>query len=128
MIENSDADSPAAVEVLKATRVALSEAPATYGPASVLDVLLRRGARPEVRKVLLDASTVGAASTPGALRIYAAAVVALAYRRRLESIGRALIEAADSGPEAALTGQLDAAVAAVHRIGKRLVQLRGDVP
>lgn len=128
LVEDADLESPAAVEVLNAIRVAVAERRDVYGPSTVLDVLLRRGARPEVRRVLLDATTAGAATSLGALLHYAAMTVSLAFRRRVESVAHALREAADGGPEAVLTGQLDTAVDAVRGIAERLQLLRGSTP
>ena len=124
-IENTDMQSPANAVVLDAIRAAVVLDADVFGPAAVWDRLTRNGSRPEVRKAMLDATTSGAASTPGALRFYASSVVAAAYRRQVESIGNALVTASSDASEASLSGLVDTAVAKLRATEARLLQLRG---
>ena len=112
-------------EIWAAIRTALSENPDRHSATAVLDVLVRRGARRDVRKALLDAVSAGSATSVGALRMYATVVVSLAYRRRAAGIGMAIMDAADTAPEDALGAQVDTAVAAFRSVSERLAILRG---
>ena len=79
-----------------------------------------------VKKVLLDAITSGAASNTIAPRMYATAVVADAYRRRFELLGKALTEAADTMAEGDLLPMLREAGTDAVKHAERLAALRGD--
>jgi replicative DNA helicase len=126
LIENTDMQSPANAVVLDVIRTAVVLDADVFGPAVVWDRLTRNGSRREVRKAMLDASTSGAASTPGALAYYASMIVAAAYRRQMESIGLALVTASSDAPEVSLSGLVDAAVAKLRATEERLRQLRGS--
>lgn len=128
LVQNADMQSPANAVVLEAIRTAVVLDAAVFGPAAVWDRLTRNGSRPEVRKAMLDATTSGAASTPGAIRFYASSVVAAAYRRQVESIGNALVTASSDAPEVSLSGLVDAAVAELRATERRLRALRGETP
>lgn len=123
---DSDLDYPHS-EVLAAIRAAVATSVDSFGPGAVLDAVLRGGSRPEVRKALVDAA---ATSGPGsaALSQLGATVVSLAYRRRGESLGHALVTVARDGAEADLGAMVDSAVSAIKATEARLLALRGVTP
>ncbi|WP_237568690.1 hypothetical protein [Mycolicibacterium lacusdiani] len=128
LIETTDMRSPANAVVLETIRAAVVLDADVFGPAAVWDRLTRNGSRPEVRAALLNATTSGAACTPVALRFYASAVVAAAYRRQVESIGNALVTASSDASEVSLSGLVDTAVAKLRATEERLRALRGETP
>lgn len=99
---------------------------------AVGDELQRRGAlagesgRLTARR-LADAITSGAGANTLAVRSYATAVVADAYRRRYETAGKALTEAATDLAEADLLPLLRGIGTDAVRHADRLAALRGEV-
>lgn len=125
-----DVTAPGYRDVLKALLdLAMSGQP--HDTVAVGDELQRRGllaghTGQQIKMALLDASTAGRAANPLALRCYAAAVCAEAFRQKFETIGKALIEAAATAPEHDLLPLLRNAGTDAVRHAKRLAQLRGE--
>ena len=93
--------------------------------AVIVDDELRRVG--QLSKPIADrlnaATTCGA--VPAALRGYATAVVAASLRRRVESVGKALTEAADTMAEDDLAPMAQRAAAVIASCAARLDKLRG---
>jgi replicative DNA helicase len=124
LVRDDDLADPAAAVVVAAVRT-LVDAGKPAGPQLILDELRRTGTlRENVAGVLREATTAGACSQ--AARHYAAAVVAEALRRRVESAGYALSTAADTAAEAELAPMVAGAAAAVADCAHRLEALRGE--
>lgn len=123
----ADADMPTtATELVLVAVRRLVAAGTPPGPELVHDDIVRVGElSSDVAKAIRDATTSGAA--PNALRQYAAAVVAQALRRYVESAGNALVTAADEAPEHALAQTVLAASTRCLNCAKRLRVLRGEV-
>lgn len=123
LVRPDDFESCAVATVFDTIR-RLAESGRAHSPELVLDELRRVGRlTPELARVLASAATCGA--SPGACRQLAAAVVAGAWRRRVESAGRALADAADTSAEPALVALVERAVAAIRATAARLEKLRG---
>lgn len=121
LVADDDLDSPALATVLAAMR----RMPGPYGPQLVEAELLRAGElEPLVAAELRDAVTAGASTV--AARQYAAAVVAAAFRRRVESFGHALVEAAVDAAEAEVSALVTRCATQLASAANRLTQLRGD--
>jgi replicative DNA helicase len=96
------------------------------GPALVIDELRRAGRLDRVTaNHVQDAATSGA--QPGAVRSYAAAVLAEALRRRIDSAGTALTAAAADAAEADLAPLVTRAAESVRDCADRLTALRGGI-
>ncbi|WAL46791.1 hypothetical protein [Rhodococcus pyridinivorans] len=113
------------------TVCALAAAGQPHDTIAVGDELQRRGllaghTGQQIKMCLLNASTAGRAANPLALRRYAAAVSANAFRQRFETIGKALTEAAAAAPEHDLMPMLRQAGTDAVRHAKRLATLRGE--
>lgn len=109
----------------------LIEAGRPHDTTTVVDELQRCGdlggpAGDLIKRSWLDATTAGASEHPFALKSYASAVVSDAFRRRFETLGKALVEAAATAAEHDLMPMLRAAGTEAARHAKRLDQLRGD--
>lgn len=125
LVRDDDVDDPALAAVLAAMRT-LSTAGRALGPQLVLDELRRTGKlRGLVPDRLREATTSGA--LPEAALEYAAAVVADALRRRIESAGAALSAAATTAAEADLAPLVAQAAASVSDCARRLAVLRGEI-
>ncbi|MDH6283281.1 DnaB-like helicase N-terminal domain-containing protein [Prescottella agglutinans] len=121
-----DFQNPAARTVFPVL-VSLLDAGRPHDPTAVADELARRGLLTEpVKRFLLDATTAGAQANSLAPRSYATAIAAKAYRERFESIGKALVEAAETFPEVDLLPLLRKAGTDAVRHAKRLATLRGE--
>lgn len=124
LVADDDIADPALAAVLGAVR-ALVDAGTPPSPQLVADELRRVGnLRGNVADRLRAATTAGAAS--GAVRQYAAATVAEAFRRRVESVGHALTTAAGTAAEADLAPLVANAAAGIADCAHRLDALRGD--
>lgn len=123
-VADDDVADPATAELLSIIRPMLA-AGQPVGPMLVVDELTRRGwhGRP-VAESLRSAINCGA--VPEALRGYSCAVVAASLRRRVESAGTALTEAAGSMHEDDLAPLAQRAAAAVVECAARLDRLRGE--
>lgn len=123
LVLDDDVADPALCEVLKVAR-SLIYARQPVSPVVVRDEL-RRGGEPSkaVDDRLLIATTAGA--VPEALRAYACAVVAASLRRRVESAGHALADAAESMAESDLGPLAERAAAGIANCAVRLAELRG---
>ncbi|WP_395704544.1 DnaB-like helicase N-terminal domain-containing protein [Rhodococcus ruber] len=109
----------------------LIQAGRPHDTTTVVDELQRCGdlggpAGDLIKRAWLDATTAGASEHPFALKSYASAVVSDAFRRRFETLGKALVEAAATTAENDLMPMLQAAGLEAKRHAKRLAQLRGD--
>lgn len=124
LVRDDDLADPALATVLAAIRT-LSTAGRMLGPQLVLDELRRTGElRGRVPDRLREATTSGA--SPEAARAYAAAVVANALRRRIESTGSALSAAAMTAAEPDLAPLVAQAAATVSECAHRLALLRDE--
>jgi hypothetical protein len=124
LVADDDVADPALAQLLGVIR-SMVYAHESLGPAIVLDELTRSdGAGGPVADRLLQATTCGA--VPDAVRGYAAAVVAASLRRRVESAGNALTEAAAQLHEDELAPLAQRAAAAVVDCAARLERLRGE--
>jgi hypothetical protein len=124
VVRDDDMATPSQEAVLAAVR-GLVAAGTPPGPQLVLAALRRAGTLKHfAARDLQDATTSGA--QPMALREYAAAVVSVALRRRIESAGSALIEAADVAVEDDLTPLVVGALTACLTCAGRLAKLRGE--
>ena len=92
-------------------------------PQLVLDEVCRHGVKREVCTAVIDATTCGA--WPEACRDYAAAVLAAALRRQVESGGAALTSASVESAEADLPVIAAKVADRCRDIAHRLEQLRG---
>lgn len=131
LLADDDLDDPHARPILYAIRW-LVEAGKPHNGTAIADQLQRSGLfggerGQQTKKVLLDAITSGAASNSLAPRMYAKAVVADAYRRRYELLGKSLVEAADTMAEDDLLPLLREAGTEAVKHAQRLEQLRGEV-
>ncbi|WP_072689370.1 hypothetical protein [Rhodococcus marinonascens] len=126
LLDLNDLDTPAARTVMEVVLSLLDARRPHYGTA-VGNELARRGLHSDsVKRFLLDAITCGADANTLAPQSYTAALVAQAYRARFESLGKALVEAAQSFPESDLLPLLrQAGTEAVHH-ARRLAELRGE--
>ncbi|MGI1849930.1 hypothetical protein [Rhodococcus ruber] len=125
-----DLDDPHLHPILAAIRH-LVAAHRPHDGTTVGDELQRRGAlageagRITARR-LLDAITCGAGANTLTVRSYATAVVAQSYRRRYETAGKALAEAATDLAETDLLPLLRDIGTDAVRHADRLAALRGD--
>lgn len=129
-VADDDLDDPNARVILFCIRFLIG-AKHPHDGTAVGDQLQRSGrlggdSGHQVKKMLLDAITSGAASNTIAPRVYATAVVADAYRRRYELLGKALVEAADTMAEDDLLPMLREAGTDAVKHADRLAVLRGD--
>lgn len=123
LVHDSDVDAPLST-VLAATR-ALAARDVPPGPQLVMDELRRTGKLTrQVATCLMTATTTGACAS--AARHYAAATVSESMRRRVESAGAALTEAASTAPEVDLGPLVERAATAVQECAHRLEKLRGE--
>ncbi len=122
LVADDDLADPHLATVLSALRD-MTDTGTHISPQLVMDKLTRDGVHRPVLMALSDATLSGAAS--GAVREYAAAVVAAALRRRTESSGVALSAAADEAPEASLADIACKIAARIADTAHRLVTLRG---
>lgn len=110
--------------VLSSVRVLVSRG-APVSPQLALDELKRTGRLTrQVATVLAAITTAGACSH--AAQYYAAATVAESLRRKVESAGHALAEAATSAAEADLAPLAEQAAKSAADCAERLAVLRGD--
>ena len=124
LVKDDDVEDPALAKGL-ATARAMIYARQPHGPQLVLDELKRSGTlTPIVADCLKSATTCGADA--GAIRQYAAAVVADSLRRRVASAGAALSSIADTAAEGDIAPMVERAAAAVQDCADRLAALRGD--
>ncbi|MBZ4558590.1 hypothetical protein GBO17_14255 [Mycobacterium avium subsp. hominissuis] len=124
LVADDDFSSPA-LSVLVGTVRRLAAAGQPCDAQVVLDELSRAGGLHRgMALALTDATTTGA--VPQAARFYAAAVVARSLRRRVESAGHALVEAAHISAERDLTTLISRATVSVLDCAGRLAELRGD--
>ena len=124
LVADDDLESPALSEVVAIIR-RLAAAGRPCDAQMVLDELGRGGrVHRSVALALMDATASGA--QPQAARYYAAVVVAAALRRKLESAGHALIEAAQTAAEANLAPIVTRAAGACLDCAARLAELRGE--
>jgi hypothetical protein len=123
LVHDDDLADPPTSAVLATIRTLADRA---VGPQLVLDDLMRRGeASPSVRRALITALTAGAAL--GAAGDYAAAALAEALRRKVESFGHALQQAADSASEAELGALIAHGATECAGLAARLNAFRGGV-
>ncbi|WP_211145705.1 hypothetical protein [Mycobacterium interjectum] len=123
LVHDDDITDPQAAVVLSVIR-RLHHAGKPVSPQLVLDELIRTGARRSTFKAVADAVASGAC--PESSREYAAAVVAKALRRRVESGGTALRSASRSATEAELAPLAAQVAATVTDTAHRLARLRGE--
>jgi hypothetical protein len=124
LVADDDLEAPA-LSVLVATIRHLAAARRPVHAQMVFDELGRGGGvHSGIATALMHATTCGA--LPDAARSYAAAVVARSLRRKVESAGHALVEAAKCGPEASLAHIISRATVACLDCAGRLAELRGD--
>ncbi len=123
LIRDEDLADPPTSAVLATIRALADRA---VSPQLVLDDLTRRGeASPLVRRALITAVTAGAAL--GAAGDYAAAALAAALRRKVDSLGHALQQAADNASEAELGMLILNGANECAGLAGRLNVLRGGV-
>jgi replicative DNA helicase len=123
VVLDDDIADPAIAALVKVIRAMRADGQ-PISPVLVLDELQRRGGpRSPVGDRLLQATTAGA--VPEVLSGYARAVVAASLRRRTESVGRALTEAAGSMHEDDLAPMAQRAAASIATCAARLEKLRG---
>lgn len=122
LVANDDIADPATAEVVKVIR-SMIYARQAVSPVLVADEIRRAGGlSPLVADRLREATTAGA--VPEAVPQYAAAVVALSLRRRMESAGNALTTAAASMAESDLAPLVERAAAGITDCAARLEKLR----
>ena len=125
LVHDDDIESPALSVVLAMVRQ-LAAAGRPCDAQIVMDELHRTGTvSRDVAQALMDATASGA--DPAAARYYGAAVVSSALRRRIESAGHALTEAASAAAEPVLAVLVTRWARAVQDCADRLAALRGDV-
>ncbi|WP_181005882.1 DnaB-like helicase N-terminal domain-containing protein [Mycobacterium marinum] len=123
-VADDDFDSPA-LSVLVTTVRRLATAGRPCDAQMVMDELARGGGvHRGIALALMDATSAGA--VPQAGRFYAAAVVAGSLRRRVESAGNALTEAAQDAAETDLAPIISRAAAACLDCAGRLAELRAE--
>lgn len=122
LVHDDDLATPALGTVFAEIR-GMAERGRRITPQLVLDEVCRRGVKREVCTAVIDATTCGA--WPEACRDYAAAVLAAALRRQVESGGAALASAAVEAAEADLPVIAATVAQQCADIGRRLHQLRG---
>ncbi|EOM74620.1 hypothetical protein DW322_03430 [Rhodococcus rhodnii] len=123
-VADNDVEHPGYRRLLRTIRH-LTKQGRPHGTVCVADELTRTGQMtPDARRALIDATTAGA--EPLALRGYAAAVVADAYRWQYELAGKSLVEAAHSWPEHELVGYLRGLGTTLVAHDRRLGALRGE--
>lgn len=122
IVHEDDLASPHAGAVLAAIR-ALTDRGTTVCPQMVLSELMRVGASRPAIDALRIATTAGAASC--AARDLAGAVVAAAFRRKVESSGHAMKSAAERMAEADLGALVSHVANDCGDTAARLARLRG---
>ena len=123
LVADDDVADPHVADLLRCAR-SLIYAHEAVGPVILADELGRAGTLTKlVGDRLTAATTCGA--VPTALRGYACAVVAASLRRRVESAGKALTEAAETMHEDDLAPMAQRAAAAIASCAARLDKLRG---
>jgi DnaB-like helicase N terminal domain len=123
LVADDDFEAPA-LSVLVATIRRLAGAGRPCDAQMVLDELGRDGGvHRGIAMQLMDATASGA--VPQAARFYAGAVVARSLRRKVESAGNALIEAAQDASEASLAAIVSRAAVSCLDCAGRLAELRG---
>lgn len=121
LVHDDDVDPP--LDGLIVAVRSLAAAGVLPSPQLVADELRRTGKMTRsVGTMLAACATTGACAS--AARHYAAAVVAIALRRKVESFGSALTDAAASGAEDSLRPLVERASAAILETSDRLVALR----
>jgi replicative DNA helicase len=124
LVADDDFESPA-LSALVATIRHLATAGQPCDAQMVLDALGRDGGvHRGIALALMDATASGA--QPQAARFYAAAVVAGSLRRKVESAGHALIEAATTTAENNLAPLISRTTASCLDCARRLAVLRGE--
>jgi replicative DNA helicase len=124
LVADDDFEQPA-LSVLVTTIRRLAVAGKPCDAQMVLDELGRDGGvHHGIALALMDATASGA--VPQAARFYAAAVVARSLRRRVESAGHALIEAASDAAEPNLAAIVSRAAVSCLDCAGRLAELRSD--
>lgn len=124
LVADDDFEAPA-LSVIVATIRRLAAAGTPCDAQVVLDELGRDGGvHRGIALALMDATASGA--VPQAVRFYAGAVVARSLRRKVESAGNALIEAAQDAAEASLPAIVSRAAVSCLDCAGRLAELRGD--
>lgn len=126
LLDLDDVENPAARTVIEIV-VSLLDAERPHNGTAVGDELARRGLLDEpVKRFLLDAITSGADANTIAPQSYTTALVAKAYRARFETLGKALVEAAETFPEGDLLPLLRKAGTEAVQHARRLSALRGE--
>lgn len=124
LVNDDDFEQPA-LSVLVATIRRLATGGHPCDAQMVLDELGRGGAvHRGIALQLMDATVSGAA--PQAARYYAAAVLARSLRRKVDSAGHALVEAAQCASEGNLAAVVSRAAVSCLDCAGRLAELRGD--
>ena len=122
-VEDLDVDEPAQTVLAAVRALALRGTPPS--PQLVGDDLRRRGKLTRSVAVWLqNATTSGACAT--AARDYAAAVVAEAFRNRVESFGSGLASTAVSASEADVAALVERAACGIRAVAARLAELRSE--
>ena len=125
LVHDDDLEHPADAGVLAAIRT-LALAGKPTGPQLVFDELRRTGAATgPVLDHLRAAVTSGAEAL--AVDAYAAAVVAISFRRLVANIGNAMMELADLAPEADIVRVITSATARITKTAERMAMLRGEL-
>lgn len=123
LVADDDLESPA-LSVLVATIRHLATSGHPCDAQVVLDELGRAGSVHQgIALALMDATASGA--MPESARFYAAAVVARSLRRKIESAGHALVEAASESAECNLAAIVSRATVFCLDCAGRLAELRG---
>jgi replicative DNA helicase len=116
---------PEAGQVVYASIVALARRGVPPSSQLVLDDIKRLGKLTRTRGVWLASATTSGACASAA-RSYAAALLAESLRREAESMGQALISAAESYSEIELAKLGEIVTTRLGYIAGRLAELRGD--
>ncbi|OFJ55175.1 DnaB-like helicase N-terminal domain-containing protein [Mycolicibacterium grossiae] len=125
-IREEDFEKPSVAAVFAAITTLIEDESKPYGPQLVLDELRRSGTfDPNVSRHLQDATTSGV-DTGAPLRHYAAAMLANTFRRRVESLGTALIQTAPYASEDELAHVVETGASSVNDCLARLRQMRGE--
>jgi replicative DNA helicase len=122
----ADFEQPSAADIYEAiTRLVNAGNP--HGPEAVLAELTRTGqASDAARKTLLDATTAGSSGLETEVRFHASSIVGAAFRRRVETWGKALVDASSNLPEVDLMPLSVREGLAAREHSQRLAALRGE--
>lgn len=123
LVQTDDLACPHLQTVLEAVREMVSDN-RHPSPQLIMDRLTRRGVHRTVLTALIDATTSGAATE--AVRDYGAAVVAASLRRRCDTGGLALTEAAESADETDIPAIAATVAEQIAGASLRLTQLRRE--